>query len=270
MNEGVTERAALAAGGGVSSLERMIGLLDLFEEAAQRWTFDKIHARLGYSRSTLYRYLKVLTDAEILSSLPSVGFSLGPRIAELDRCMRARDPLIVASRPVMIELAADFRGIALLCRRYRDKVLCVHQEQGRAGFRSTYERGRALPLLRGAASRIILANLPPARLVRLFVQQTEAFAAAGLGASLEEVRAKLKPLRSEGCDVTTEQVTPGVTGIAAPLFDAQRNVLGSLSLTMPNNALAAGETEHIAERIIFGARTVSLSIGFQAAPRARA
>jgi DNA-binding IclR family transcriptional regulator len=249
-----------ADAGDVSSLERMIGLLDLFEEPAQCWTFDRIHARLGYSRSTLYRYLKVLTDAEILSSLPGLGFTLGPRIAELDWRMRARDPLIVASRPVMVELAADFPGIALLCRRYRDKVLCVHQEQTRVDFRSTYERGRALPLLRGAASRIILAYLPPARLARMVSQQPEEFAAAGLGASLEEVRTVLKQIRATGYDITSEQVTAGATGVAAPLFDAQRSILGSLSVTLQSNVLTAGEAERAAERIVFGARIVSNAI----------
>jgi DNA-binding IclR family transcriptional regulator len=259
MNERVMERAE-ATGGEASSLERMIGLLDLFEEAGSRWTFEEIHARLGYTRSTLYRYLKVLTDADILTSLPGVGFTLGPRIAELDFCMRARDPLIVASRPVMIELAADFPGITLLCRRYRDKVLCVHQEQGDVAFRSTYERGLALPLLRGAASRIILAYLSVPKLARLYAQQTEAFAAAGLGATLDEVRAMLKRIRSDGYDVTTEQVTSGLSGIAAPLFDAQHNVLGSLSVTLQRKALDPGDIKRIAERIMFGARVATGAI----------
>jgi DNA-binding IclR family transcriptional regulator len=259
MNDRVMDRAE-AGGGDASSLERMIGLLDQFQEAGQRWTFDEIHARLGYTRSTLYRYLKVLTDAEILTSLPGVGFTLGPRIAELDYCMRAGDPLIVASRPVMIELAADFPGITLLCRRYRDKVLCVHQEQGNVGFRSTYERGLALPLLRGAASRIILANLSAPKLARLYVQQTEEFSASGLGTTLEDVRATLKRIRTDGYDVTTEQVTSGLSGIAAPLFDAQHNVLGSLSVTLQSKALDPDGIKRIAERIVFGARIVSGAI----------
>jgi len=259
MNESVMDRGETASGE-ASSLERMIGLLDLFEQPSQRWTFDEIHARLGYTRSTLYRYLKVLTDAEILTSLPGVGFTLGPRIAELDYCMRAQDPLIVASRPVMVELAADFPGIVLLCRRYRDKVLCVHQEQANVAFRSTYERGLALPLLRGAASRIILANLSAPKLTRLHAQQAAAFTAAGLGATLDEVRATLKRIRSDGYDVTTEQVTSGLSGIAAPVFDAQHNVLGSLSVTLQRGTLDADEIKRIAERIMFGARIVTAAI----------
>jgi hypothetical protein len=47
MNERVMERAA-EAGRDVSSPERMIGLLDLFEEPAQRRTFDQIHTRLDF------------------------------------------------------------------------------------------------------------------------------------------------------------------------------------------------------------------------------
>jgi DNA-binding IclR family transcriptional regulator len=160
----------------------------------------------------------------------------------------------------MIELVADFPGIALLCRRFRDKVTCVHQEVGKVGFRSTYERGLALPLLRGAASRIILANLPAQRLARLVAQQAEEFAAAGLGSSLEGVRDALKSIRATGYDVTTEQVTSGVTGIAAPLFDAQHNVLGSLSLTLQSSSMTADEINRIAERIVFGARIVNNAV----------
>ena len=48
-----------------NSLERMVGVLDLFEESPSGWTFDRIHSRLGYTRSTLYRYLKILSDAEL-------------------------------------------------------------------------------------------------------------------------------------------------------------------------------------------------------------
>jgi DNA-binding IclR family transcriptional regulator len=74
------------------------------------------------------------------------------------------------------------------------------------------------------------------------------------------VKATLKQIRSEGYDITSEQVTPGATGIAAPLFDAQRTILGSLSLTLQSNTLSAAEGKRIAERIVFGARVVSNAI----------
>ena len=241
-----------------SSLERMIGLLDLFQGGAHCWTVEQMHERLGYTRSTLYRYLKVLSDAELLTSLPNAGYVPGPRIIELDYDIRRQDPLIVASTPVMVELVSDIPSIALLCRRYRDKVLCIHQvAHPSVAVQSTYERGKPRPLFSGAASRIILANMSPQHLKRLHEKQPQDFAAAQLGDSFAEVRDALKDIRLRGWDNTTEQVSPGITGIAAPLFDANKNILGSLSLSIHNKNISAPQLIAIADRVMFCARIVS-------------
>ena len=241
-----------------SSLERMIGLLDLFQGGAHCWTVEQMHERLGYTRSTLYRYLKVLSDAELLTSLPNAGYVPGPRIIELDYDIRRQDPLIVASTPVMVELVSDVPSIALLCRRYRDKVLCIHQvAHPSVAVQSTYERGKPRPLFSGAASRIILANMPPQHLKRLYEKQPQDFAAAQLGDSFAEIRDALKDIRLRGWDKTTEQVSAGITGVAAPLFDANKNVLGSLSVSIHNKNIGASQLTAIADRVTFCARIVS-------------
>jgi DNA-binding IclR family transcriptional regulator len=236
-----------------NSLERMLQVLDVIEDSDIPVMSDDLMARLHLTRSTLYRYLKTLSDAGLITSFPGVGFALGPRIAELDYRMRNRDPLIIASRPVMSELVAAIPGIALLCRRYRDTVLCVHQERGATALVSTYERGFARPLFRGAASRIILAYLPPRVIQRLHQQDT------ANGVSLAELRPELREMRRRGWDLTESEVTRGVTGIAAPIFDSRGRILGSLSLTIGRTKIPAEEAERIAERVVFCARIVSTS-----------
>jgi DNA-binding IclR family transcriptional regulator len=237
-----------------NSLERMLQVVDLIEGSDAPVMPGDLMGQLGLTRSTLYRYLKILSDAGLITSFPGVGFALGPRIAELDFKMRNRDPLIIASRPVMSELVAAIPGIALLCRRYRDTVLCVHQERGAMGLVSTYERGLARPLFRGAASRIILAYLPP-RVIERLHQQDRAN-----GVSLASLRPELKEMRKRGWDLTESQVTRGVTGIAAPVFDNRGRVLGSLSLTLGRTKIPASEAARIAERVMFCARIVSTAL----------
>jgi DNA-binding IclR family transcriptional regulator len=236
-----------------NSLERMLGVVDAIESSDSPLLPEDLMTRLDLTRSTLYRYLKVLTEAGLITSFPGVGFALGPRIAELDFRMRNRDPLIIASRPVMSELVAAIPGIALLCRRYRDTVLCVHQERGATTLVSRYERGLARPLFRGAASRIILAYLPPRVIERLHRRDN------ANGVSLAELRPELKEMRRRGWDLTEGEVTRGVTGIAAPVFDSRGRILGSLSLTIPRTKIPASEATRIAERVMFCARIVSTS-----------
>lgn len=236
---------------------RILGLLDRFDEHSSAWTFDKLYQDLGYPRSTLYRYLKVLTDAGLLTSLPDEGYTLGPRIIELDYRIRTSDPLIRAARPVMKELVREVPGVALLCRRYRQKVLCVHQESSTDDVHSRYERGLARPLLRGAASVVILAYLPAGQIAKLYKLAPRDIEQAGLGASLAEVRAALKACRKKGWVTTTGQVTAGVTGIAAPIFDARRDILGSLSLSVPQASVDDDMVHAIAERLLVGSRSVT-------------
>jgi DNA-binding IclR family transcriptional regulator len=238
----------------------MLRILDLVESQTHAATPDEMAAQLGFTRSTLYRYLKELTEAGLLTSLPDLGYTLGPRIAELDYRMRTTDPLIVAGAPVMAGLVRAEGGVALLCRRYRDRVLCVHQEQIGDRVHSSYERGRARPLLRGAASRVILAHLAPLSVTRMFERHPEEFAAAGLGTTLAAARGRLRAIRQAGWDTTEGQVTAGVTGIAAPLFDAQGTVLGSLSLTLGRNAMTESEISRIAGLVTQAAATVGLAI----------
>jgi len=244
-----------------SSLERMIGLLDLFNSGAHCWTVEQMHERFGYTRSTLYRYLKVLSDAELLTSLPETGYVLGPRIVELDYEIRRHDPLIVISAPVMTELVSEIPGIALLCRRYRDKVLCVHQVASPAvAIQSTYERGKPLPLFSGAASRIILAYMSPQHLQRLYEEHAKEFAVAKLGTTLSEVRAALKEMRQRGWHSTAGQVTPGITGVAAPIFDGAKTILGSISLSIPDKHIDPARLAMISDRVSFSARIISQSM----------
>ena len=243
----------------MQSLERMLGILDLFDgdEQTVALTFDQLHERLGYTRSTLYRYLKALTDAGLLSSFPSIGFVLGSRIIELDYKIRKSDVLIRAARPALEELVGQFTGIALLCRRYKHQVICIHQESSTSAFHSNYERGRIRPLLYGAASVAILAYLPAHQIRRLYAQMPQEFETAGFGASLAEVKAKLKLHRQRGWIATTGEVTAGVTGIAAPIFDARQDVIGSLSLTVRQAQTSPEEVNRIADRVVLCARIIS-------------
>lgn len=240
-----------------SSLEKMLSVLEFVEERGQVTGMEEMLEGLSLTRSTLYRYVRTLVDFGLLATSPGAGYTLGPRVVELDFKIRASDPVILASHPLMTQLVQHVPGIALLCRRYRDKVLCVHQVAGAVDFVSTYERGRARPLLRGAASLVILANMPTVQISKLYHQDPEVFARAGLGESLKGVRQVLRGIRQRGWQASESQVVAGVTGIAAPIFDSGDHVIGSLSLTVGRTGLTATEVSDIAARVVYCAQVVS-------------
>ncbi len=178
-------KSAAGAGYGrmseTNSFERMLAILSLFTEDRLEWTSEALMKRLGYSRPTLYRYLKTLKEHGFLVGRPNVGFTLGPKVVEMDFLLRRSDPLVLEGRATLARLAARYPCTTFLARWYGDKVLCVVSEQSATDLTSSYPRGRPMPIGRGATSRAILAFLPRRQLMPLIESQLAEFQAIGLG-----------------------------------------------------------------------------------------
>src|SRR5712671_2741448 len=219
-----------------SSGDRLLMALALFTIERPQWTVEAAAERLGVSAQTAYRYFKQLTGAGLISPVSGAGYTLGPAIIQMERQIQATDPMLTAARGVMVDLVqyAAEGSTVLLCRLFHDRVMCMHQVMGRGPQEPvSYERGRLMPLYRGATSKIILAHLPARTLKSLFTHDAGEIAAAGLGESLDAFRRTLAALRRAGACVSHGEIDPGRIGIAAPIFDRDRAVLGSLSLALP-------------------------------------
>ena len=76
----------------MSSAERLIGALALFTPKQPAWTPEKAAQALGVSRASAYRYFLLLYEAGYIEANSGSGYTLGPRIVELDRQIRERSP----------------------------------------------------------------------------------------------------------------------------------------------------------------------------------
>jgi DNA-binding IclR family transcriptional regulator len=239
--------------------DRLLAVLALFSAEAAQWTVDGVAEKLGVSVPTTYRYFKKLTKAGLISPVSGAGYTLGPAIIQMDRQIQISDPMLNAARGVMIGLARDAGDGAtiLLCRLFHDRVMCVHQIMGRGPQAPvSYERGRLMPLFRGATSKIILAHLRSRTLKALFAREAAEIAAAGLGASWEEFRRGLAAIRRAGVCVSHGEIDTGRVGIAAPVFDRERTVLGSLSIALGEAHADASLVRRLAPLTIKGAREI--------------
>ena len=123
----------------------------------------------------------------------------------------------------------------------------MHQVMGRGPQAPvSYERGRLMPLYRGATAKIILAHLPTRTLKSLYAHDAAEITTAGLGKNVDDFRNALAVLRRAGVCITHGEIDHGRVGIGAPIFDREHAVLGSLSFALP----AARADEAVIERLI--------------------
>jgi len=238
----------------VNSLEKMLGLLDLFTEAAPIWSADDLIRYMGSSRSTCYRYIKTLQGSGLISPVGNGSYVLGPRIMELDRQLRLCDPLYNLAGSLLSTLVERTGHSALLCTLFSQSVMCVRVEHRGGAPEGFFSRGQKRPLFAGAASKIILSHLPAHQLRTLFANHRKTIAAAGLGADWDGFRERLRELRQAGYCLTIAEFAPGIAGISAPVFNRDGKILGSIGLGITLQAFDRREAPEIAKVVIATAR----------------
>lgn len=237
--------------------ERILAILDLFTEERAEWLPDEMMEALGYSRPTLYRYLKTLKDAGFLAALPGAGYTLGPRVTELDFLMRRADPLIAAGQDLLRGMAEDHAASVFLVRWYRRKLLCIASEDRAIEARSSYPRGRPMPLGRGAISRAIAAFLPAKERMRLIEAYLDEFTTLGIGTTIDDVLTELKQVRRDGVAVAWGEVTPGLVGVAAPILAADGTPIGAICLSRDARSTPDARLAQVKAAILEAAREIT-------------
>ena len=215
------------------STNRMLRILRLFKLSRPVITPEWLMESLGVSRASIYRDLSQLVKAGMLERVADRGYVLGPLVVELDRQIRLTDPLLEAADELLDKLAKEIGGAVLLCRLHGGKVMCIQQVNGRNPALSvSYERGRAMPLYRGATSKIILASLPPSQLKQLWATEREQLVAAGWPDDYAQLSQLLADIRSAGYCATEGEIDREAAGFAVAIKDGE-HLLGSLSVVIP-------------------------------------
>lgn len=249
-----------------NSLTRVLAVLEVFSESRLEWTPEDLIRQLGYSRPTLYRYLKILKQAGFLMSTRG-GVTLGPKVVELDYLTRRSDALVLQGLPHLKRLTERHACTAMLLRWYGSKILCVASESSARNPVSSYPRGRPMPLGRGAIARSIMAFLPKRQLLPLIERNLDDLRSIGLGNSAEEVQQSLKKVRKTGFAVAYGEVTPGAVGIAAPVFDDRGHPIAAVCVTVAGGLVKGAEIDRIGSEVLSVASQISAGQGDSVMPK---
>ncbi len=243
----------------VSSLDRMLGLLSLFDDKRPVWTVEQAVESTNYSRSTVYRYFKSLCGIGLLDPISGGGYTLGPGIIALDRRIRTQDPLLSLAQPVAAGLMRQSGESVLLYRTYGDCAICLHHEQAPHDRSEESRRGVTSPIYLGASGKVMLSRTPTRRLRTLHRRNQRELADAGLGQEWSEFRSRLLTIRRAGHFVSHGELRPGRICVAVPVSDAQQRVVASLSLCMPAEryredrlSVYLGSLQNAADKIVGG------------------
>jgi DNA-binding IclR family transcriptional regulator len=170
-----------------------------------------------------------LSEAGFLANF-SGRYSLGARIITLDNRIRHSDPVLRAAREVMENLSEATGCTSVLCRMYNEDIINVHEQLKNHTQGVRFERGSPLPLFRGAASKVMLASLPSARLRRICDKHAKDPDLLAIGSNWDEIRKYFAAIRRQGHYFSDQELEAGSLGIAAPIEVPGIGLVAAISL----------------------------------------
>lgn len=184
------------------TLDRGLRILDILAEAARPLTILEVAAAVGVHRSVAYRLVRTLEDRGLVIRDGAGALRIGPHVAALARSV-ATD-LQSAAAPEMRALADALSMTAFLVVLDRHECVTLAAVEPRTAVASIAQRpGSRHPVTDGAPGIAIQTLLSPAdRVVHGLV-----------GGEPPEVG----QARAAGFAVSSGEVIPGVSAVAAPI-----------------------------------------------------
>lgn len=234
----------------------MLSVLDLFRPDQPVIDVETICKELGYTSASAYRYLRELGDAGLLVKLPS-GYALGPKVMTLEHQMSTFDPVLVCGRDLVDQLVVETGLDALISEWYGDAVVNVLIKRGSDAGPDGGGRGRRIDLFHSATSRVVMAYLLPRQIRRVFDANAGKPEFKSMNLEWKSFSKELSVIRKLGYCISESELHPGRMGVAAPIFDEKRRVLGSLTLVGRHERFRAFQEQYLCKLVINAAANLT-------------
>ncbi|MEO3471785.1 IclR family transcriptional regulator [Roseomonas sp. CAU 1739] len=221
----------------VPGLERGLRVLEALAEAGRPLGLTEIGARLGVTRSSVFRLVYTLRHMGFLEEVEGAkGYRLGARVLNLGFAYLTAQDIIETARPEL-ELLRDRTGVTThLAIRDGAEVLYLSCIQTRTGFLSNMNVGSRLPAYASPMGWLLMADLSPREVATLFAGTTLTPWTEQTPADLATLLARIGAAAASGHVVSRGIMEPGGSSIAASVFARDGTVAAAIDISGPDSA----------------------------------
>lgn len=217
----------------MSSLARGLAILSLVQQRERMRPAD-IGASLDLPVSTLYRYLRQLTDSGFLLEID--GYIVPSNRLSDPEGGGGSATLTRAAGPLLRELHERTSHAAVLTVRVRTAALCLDAFHAARPYRRlSLQQGKVGVLYAGASVTPLLAFAPHPVVEEVLRGRLRRY--TGATPDGDGLRAELSLIREDGYAISRGALDPGMTAIGIPVL-AQGQCICALSIVGPSADLA--------------------------------
>lgn len=204
-----------SAPGGVLAVDRALTLLSAFRSGDAALGLSDLATRTGLYKSTALRLLTSLEHARMVQRGDDGRWTPGAEVARLAALRTASSPLQALLLPLMHGLVKDTRESVAFHVRHGTQRICLLRVDSPQALRDHVRVGDVLPLQRGSGGRVLLA----------------------FGSTRPPGGEVYRSIRANGFAYLDGDRVPDLSGVSAPVWQADGTLAGALTLTAPSQRM---------------------------------
>lgn len=218
----------------MAAVDRALTVLRVISRQSAPVTLAELSRDTGYYKSTLLRLLAALEKNALVMRRTDGRYALGSYAHALGRAYEATYRIAAVLNPILADLVEQGSESASF-HVYHDNVhrICLLRIDSRHSTLDRIDVGDLLPLAFGAAGKLI-----------------RAFRNTGLAPDAANILA-----------VSIGERDPDCAAVAAPVFGAENEFLGAISLSGPKDRFTAKAIKKMSLMVVDAARQASLCMG---------
>ena len=243
----------------VQSIERAFAVLGALADGPIGVT--EVADRVDLPKSTAARLLASLTHEGVVEQVPGdTRYRLGPRLLTLAARIRPVRTLAGFARPSLEELAGLAGEAAGLSVRDGEMVHYIDQVGSPNPVSVRDWTGSRIPLHAVSSGQVLLAYAPPTFVQRYLGRPMEAFTPRTL-VTADALLERMRAIRRDGFTWALEEFDEGISSVAAPVADANGEVVAVVHLHGPSYRFpAVGAEGPLAEMVVASAARITESL----------
>ena len=218
----------------LQTLEKASEVLALFNREHPEWGVREVAEALGLAKSSAHDLLTSLEQIGMLGKNDEGRYRLGWRLVTLSETLLATTELRREARPIMEELAEQYRETIHLAVLDDTKVVYVDKLEGKQAVRvELTSLGTRLYAHCSALGKVLLAYEPEENVKRIIKVEGLPRFTVNTITDAGELEQTLAKVRKQGYATDQEEILPDLCCIGAPIHNHTGHVIAAISMSIP-------------------------------------
>lgn len=252
----------------IQSVSRALDILEAFTTAQEELGVTELSRKLKLHKNNVFRLLATLETRGYVEQDKETGnYRLGMKTFEVASVFLHHLGLAKQAHPILEQLALETNETAYLGILDGPAVVCVDMVETPQAVRVVPQLGRRLPAHATALGKAQLAFRPQDELEQLWKQHEPVSLTPRTLTDLGRLGEALPHVAGQEVALEDEEFALGVRGVAAPVRDYAKRVVGAIGIAGPAFRLPLERLEgELAARVKAAAHQVSKRLGYAVIP----